>query len=159
MVKTEVTWNSAEVFKKQTFLVALPTKNAADRRIWFQCQLPLRFPKWITEFKFNRKIAQTALRINCAFCWNRTKCYLAPERDIKSLTRENTKVSSPSIVKIPHKTRQVPYPTTESYVVPLGLSHVCVARATDEKKNHHFASQLVSPTHILYTEKHQLLLY
>lgn len=73
MVKTEVTWNSTEVFKNQTFLVALPTKNAADRRIWFQCQLPLRFPKWITEFKFNRKIAQTAPCINCIFCWNRKK--------------------------------------------------------------------------------------
>lgn len=33
----------------------------------------LRSPKWITELKFNRKIAQTAPCINCTFCWNRTK--------------------------------------------------------------------------------------
>lgn len=158
MVKTEVMWNNAEVFKKQTFLVAFPTKNAADQRIWFQCQLPLRFPKGITKFKFNRKIAQTAPCINCTFCWNRTKLPNSWERHQNPWQGRTQKPallpSSRSLIKLAECCIQ----QLKVMWSPEFLTCICCWGNRWKKPSFCFPSSL-SPTTFYILTKHQWLLY
>lgn len=142
MFKTEAIWNRTDAYKRQTFPTAFPTASAAHGRIRFQCVNFLSgFLNELPNSNLTRKFLQQHLAL-IALSAGRGQNYLTPERDIKIPDKGDTKASFPSIIKIPHKTRRVLYPTTESYVVPLGFSHVWVAPATDEKNSFCFPTSL-----------------